>query len=213
MPTNEDTEKKSVKPESDGGEQKPTPEQKASEASDDKDTLVEKVRNATPEETAKHIRKLRNEVEANRHAAQELKRIKAEQEAALKQQQEAAERALAEQGQFKQLAEQRAAELERKDASIAELTAQVTALTEFREFAESLLEKRREAMPDALRKRVPEFGDPLRELQYIEANPDLFTVARKAADLNQGQGNAGGDAERASKKDAIRSGFRQMIGR
>lgn len=212
MPTNDEVEKNSTMPERDGSAQKPQPEAKASGVSDDKHSLIEKVRTSTPEETARHIDKLRKENRAYREAADELKRIKAEQEATLKAQAEAAEKALAEQGQFKELAEQRAAEIERQGKRIAELSADVEVLQTFREFAETTLEKRKAAMPEALRKRVPAFGDPLKELQYIEDNPDLFAPSRKVADLNQGRGNAG-DAERATKVEQLRTGFRQMIGR
>lgn len=210
MPTEETTGKNPAQ--SKDGEQKPA-STTTDVRNDEIEALVEDVEKADPAKTAHLIKKLRNEAEANRKAAAELKQLKEQQEAALKQQQEAAEKALAEQGQFKQLAEQRAADIERKDAKIAELTATVNALTVYRDFAVSALEKRKEAMPEALRKRVPDFGDPLKELQYIEENPDLFTPSRKAPDLNQGQGNSGGDADAASKREQIRAGFRRYVGR
>lgn len=146
---------------------------------------------ADPEKAARKMKELRQEAAERRVEARELKKARealSEKEAAEKAR---AEKALADQGEFKALAEARAAELAKAQAELASATAYRTAL-------EAILAARIAALSDADKRLVPDFGDPIRTLQWLEANADRFAPVTLPT-TNPGNAPAPLDAARVRK--------------
>lgn len=161
---------------------------------------------ADPARAAASLKELRAEAAANRKAAQELAALKRTVEEAERQKREAEQREAEKRGEWERLANERAAEIER-------LRAQVEGLAAFQNAFKELLERRIQAIPEPLRKRLPEYDDPIRTLRYIDDNPDLFTEARRAPELNQRQGNVGGNASEAAAREAMKAAYMRHFGK
>lgn len=127
-----------------------------------------------PEHAREYAKRLRDEAAANRKRVEELERLRAEAETAQ----------LAEQGRWRELAEQRQAELDALKPRL-EVADRVTAETKTRN------DKRIEALPPALKALVPD-GDPAKVAQWLDAldqalpNPAAFSLDAG----NQGGGGA-----------------------
>ena len=91
------------------------------------------------------------------------KSLKAELEQLRASQQQAQEQRLAEQNEWKTLAEQRAAE-------IAELKPLAGRVKEISEALEATVAARIERLPEDVRGLVPDFGDPRKTLDWLNAN-------------------------------------------
>lgn len=172
---------------------------------DELDALIKAIEQ-DPRKAAHTMKKLTSENAKRRKLGEELATLRQQAEAEAETKRKAEEAALKEQGKWKEIADQREAEL-------AMLRQQAGRLTPYEAAIKDTLERRKAAMPEALRKRIPDYGDPIRELSYIEANPDLFTEGRTAPDFNQRQGSTGGDVDKAALAEKVRTGFKQMIGR
>jgi len=118
---------------------------------------------------------------ANREAASYRTKNKDAQEK-LKAQEEAQRKAdearQAEAGEYRPLYEKTKAEADglREKAKRAE---------EIETTFTGMLQKRLDAIPEQLRKRVPEFADPLQTMAWLDANADLFSQ-RTAPNLDPG---------------------------
>jgi chromosome segregation ATPase len=168
------------------------------------DSLIASIA-ADPARAAATIKELRAEAAANRKAANELSALRRTLEEAERQKREAEQREAEKRGEWERLANERAAELEA-------LRKQVEQLSSFQQAFIEMLERRIQAIPEPLRKRLPEYDDPIRTLRYINDNPDLFTEARKAPNLNQQQGNVGGNAAEAASREAMRAAYLRYFG-
>lgn len=91
------------------------------------------------------------------------KSLKAELEKLRTSQQQAEEQRLAEQNEWKALAEQRA-------AKVAELEPVAQQVKEIREALEATVAARIERLPEDVRALVPDFGDPRKTLDWLNAN-------------------------------------------
>jgi len=156
------------------------------EAKRERRTLEELLASATPEETAQHIRKLRGESAEYR---KQLKELRAQVESFQKQLKAYQEREAAQQGEWEKLARARELELERAQSELSELQ-------RYREAVEEMLEERLKRLPEGMRKRVPQFPNPVETLRWLEANGDLFKpvseeqVVVNAKPRKNGQRNA-----------------------
>lgn len=112
-----------------------------------------------PESWQKEIRELRDE---------NAKRRKAET-AAENARKAAEELALAEQGKYKELAEQRLAEIESLKARAAKADA-------YEQQAADTLKRRIEALPEHVRGAVPDYDDPLKTVAWLDANAAVLSL-------------------------------------
>jgi hypothetical protein len=146
------------------------------------DTAKDSLLSESPDTLVKMIRELRTENANRRRELDPLKKKFGEMEAA---QQKAVEDALAEQGKWKDLAEKRAAEL-----AAAKTTADE--MSRYRDTLEAMLRRRIESVPETLRKRIPEFGDAIKTLEWLDANSDLLSESRTPPPLDGHAGSNGG---------------------
>ncbi len=109
---------------------------------------------------------------------------KAAEEAAAK----AEEQRLLDEKKWQELAEKRAKELE----ALKPLADKVTM---YEEMLTATLAKRLEAIPKDFKSLVPDFGDPVKTLGWLDANNQLFAT-RRAPNLDGGAGT-GGDSKSA----------------
>lgn len=112
-----------------------------------------------PDSWQKEIRELR---------AENAKRRKAETEAE-NARKAAEEMAMAEQGKYKELAEQRLAEIESLKARAAKADA-------YEQQAAETLRKRIAALPEHVRGAVPEYDDPLKTVAWLDANAAVLSL-------------------------------------
>jgi hypothetical protein len=157
-----------------------------------------------PKKAAKAIKKLRQEAAANNKAAAQLAALQKERADAEAAVQAEREKALADQGKWQEVATARESENARLKTEVERLKGYEAAIS-------ALLEKRMESVPESLRTRIPEFDDPVRTLNWIEANPDLLAPPQ-APDLNQGKGNTGNPrvVEAAAKSAALAATRQRM---
>lgn len=137
------------------------------------------------------IKNLRNENAKHRNAAKAAEKARADEAA----------KALAEQGKFKELYEQAQARL----TALEPLEARVQELTERTQAAN---EKRINAIPETMRGLVPEYDDPFKLAQWLDANSAVFAKTL-APSLDAGAGgNVAGNAvdEAKLRAQAIRLG-------
>jgi hypothetical protein len=113
------------------------------------------------------------------------RKAKEEREAAERQ---AREKALQEQGEYKTVAEQRQETIVQKDAAISErddriekLEADLEAMKPHRETNERRAAELMQNVPDSVKELLSD-RDPLKQLEWLDKNPDL-------AGLSQGNGN------------------------
>lgn len=132
----------------------------------------------SPEELRKALADARKEAAAHRRKLRDF-------EAA---QQTAEEKRLAEQGEFKTLAEKRAAE-----AAQARLEAE--GLTPYKKAFEAMLEARIKAIPDTHKSLIPKGMSPIQLSEWLDTNWALLTQ-RAAPNLD---GGAGGGATKGSQ--------------
>lgn len=119
------------------------------------------------------IEKLRKEAAKHRTAANAAEKAKADAEAA----------ALTEQGKFKDLFEKAQARV----TALEPLEERMTALTEATKAAN---EKRVAAIPEGMRGLVPEYDDPFKLAQWLDANSAVFSKPLPPK-LDGGAGGAG----------------------
>jgi len=146
------------------------------------DTAKDSLLSESPETLVKMIRDLRKENAERRKEVDPLKKRLDDLDAAQKK---AAEDALAEQGKWKDLAEKRSVEL-----SAAKTTAEE--MSRYRDTLEAMPKRRIESVPEPLRKRIPEFGDAIKTLEWLDANSDLLTESRNPPPLDGYAGSNGG---------------------
>ena len=148
-----------------------------------------------PAKAAATIRKLRSENAERRKTAQELEAFKTKALELEADQRKREETALAEQGKWKELAETRARELEQSKATAENLKV-------YREALETMLQRRKEAVPESLRKRIPDLGDAIKTLEWMDMNADLLSESRSAPNLDANAGK-NGDAGEAAKRNFL----------
>lgn len=191
---------------------KPTTTGQAQDAaathSDDLTALIAQI-TADPTKTAQMIKELRAEAASNRVSAKQTaealrlaQEAKAQEEATRKTQ---AEKELAEQGKFKTLAEQRTTELEQAKAEAANLLA-------YRKAFEAQLERRIAALPEAQRKLVPDFADPLKALAWLDQAEEAGIIGqrRAAPQMDAGAGNKI-DPNQVANSEAAKAKIRRLI--
>ena len=173
-------------------------------AVDELDALTTRIKD-DPAKAAATIKRLRREAQQRRTEAEELAKMRAEQERIANERKQAEEAALKEQGKFKEIADKRESEL-------SSLKAERDTLIRYKEAAETMLKARLEAIPEPLRKRVPDLGDTLKTLAWIDANADLF-AARQAPNLDQATPRNGNvnEAAKAEARQATESLARSVF--
>ena len=158
------------------------------------DALLAEIQ-SDPAKAATTIRKLRAENAERRKTAQELEAFKTKALELEADQRKREETALAEQGKWKELAETRARELEQSKATAENLKV-------YREALETMLQRRKEAVPESLRKRIPDLGDAIKTLEWMDMNADLLSESRSAPNLDA-NGGKNGDAGEAAKRNFL----------
>lgn len=160
------------------------------------ETTPASVAGKTPEqlqaelETAqKRIHELNKENEKRRKQADEQ----------AKQQQEAEEKRLAEQGEFKTLADQRTAE---RDAVTAQLETAAGKLLRLNEILSADISRRIEAWPQEVKSLVPD-GEGVDALQRLERITELEPLAQRLMKASAPGGNSAGPAPSGAAPEQI----------
>lgn len=171
-----------------------------------------------PARAAKEIKALRKESQSRRKSEEDLKKIKDAQEAEAVQKAAEAEAALKEKGEWKTLVEKRDAELAALKGDVdkvgterAALESEVNRLKRFEDYASKAVETRLAAVPEEMRKHVPQFDDPLKTLEWLESSANLLIPGRKAPPLDQGTSSATkGQVQEVAKDIARESAARKI---
>jgi hypothetical protein len=124
-----------------------------------------------PEWAKKELAELRAEAKKRRLQLREQEQAAAKAE----------EQRLVEQAKWQELAEKRGKELEA-------LKPVQDKVQKYEEAFLATLNKRLEALPDTYKSVVPDFGDPVRTMEWLDANQHLFT-SHQAPNIDAGAGN------------------------
>jgi len=157
------------------------PEEKAGEPQDPLDALTPEAKKLFEETNAGLLSALKKEREANKAAAERLATIEKENQKQLEKQ-------LAEQGKYKELAEERA-------RALAELQPKADKLDSAEATLQLVLDGQILQIPEDKRKLIPEYGTVEDRLNYIAANGDLL---RKADAFDIGASSRGGKSDKKS---------------
>ena len=157
------------------------PEEKAGEPQDPLDALTPEAKKLFEETNAGLLSALKKEREANKSAAERLATIEKENQKQLEKQ-------LAEQGKYKELAEERA-------RALAELQPKADKLDSAEATLQLVLDGQILQIPEDKRKLIPEYGTVEDRLNYIAANGDLL---RKADAFDIGASSRGGKSDKKS---------------
>ena len=155
--------------------------EKAGDPQDPLDALSPEAKKIFEETNAGLLSALKKEREANKAAADRLATIEKENQTQLEKQ-------LAEQGKYKELAEERA-------RAMAELQPKADKLDSAEATLQLVLDGQILQIPEEKRKLIPEYGTVEERLNYIAANSDLL---RKADAFDIGAGSRGGKSEKKS---------------
>lgn len=160
----------------------------------DLQALIDEIRR-DPVGIARHVKELRAE-----SATQRVKAREAEA-----QRQAAEEARLANERKFEELAETRKRQLDEAKPKLERLEALEAHL-------QKSVQARIEALPQRYRSMVPKFDDPLKTLDWLDANASLL-VQQRAPDLDSGKsGERGGASADASKLTADQREMAQRLG-
>jgi DNA repair exonuclease SbcCD ATPase subunit len=171
-----------------------------------------------PARAAKEIKALRKESQGRRKSEEDLKKLKDEQEAEAARKAAEAEKVLRENGEYKALVERLDAQLSalKEDVDKAgtervALESEVNRLKRFEEYATNAVKTRIEAVPEDMRKHIPQFEDPLKTLEWLESSASLLVPGRKAPLLDQGtSGATKGQIQEVAKEVARESAARKV---
>jgi hypothetical protein len=133
----------------------------------------------------------------------ELKKLREAQEATTKAQQAADEKRMAEQNQFKELYEQARAKL-------GELEPLQTKWNDHLEAVKARNEKRIAAIPESMRPLVPDYEDPLKLADWLEANQAM--LGKPIAPTLDGGAGQGGNGALPAVTDAEVADFATRMG-
>lgn len=182
---------------------KPNPTETVQDAvqpdADNLEALIAQI-TANPETAAKEMKRLRREAAAKREQAQKAQ-ADAERLATLEAESRVrAEKELADQGKYRELAEQREREL-------AEAKAMVERLKPYQQTLEEQVQAQLEALTDAQKKLIEVAGDPLQTMQRLRAAQEagILGTARPAPQMDAGAGGSSKAALEATAMDTLRA--------
>lgn len=166
---------------------------------DSLDELTARIQ-SNPSKAANVIRRLRQRDASRRALEQEKSALEAQLASLAKVSNDTAQAKLA--------AEQQGVQ---QQSQIVDLQKQVEALTAYKTAVEKMVNDRIAAIDEQRRKRIPDFGDSIKTLSWIEANADLLQVRQPAPDLDQGAKGSGVATIDAAKAEQSRADVQTFL--